>query len=49
VMAFVLNDADTTEIAGALNMTEVAVRANVSRARRRLKVILGLEEGEIND
>ncbi|MGW7646434.1 RNA polymerase sigma factor [Streptomyces bobili] len=49
VMAFVLNDAHTKEIADALNMTQDAVRANVSRARRRLKVTLGLEEGENND
>ncbi|MGV9277716.1 RNA polymerase sigma factor [Streptomyces griseosporeus] len=46
VMAFVLNDADTAEIADALKMSRDAVRANVHRARRQLKVALGLAKGE---
>ncbi|MGM9386936.1 RNA polymerase sigma factor, partial [Streptomyces antibioticus] len=48
VMAFFLDGADTSEIAGALNMSEDAVRANASRARRRLKEILRFERGENN-
>ncbi|MEU4038675.1 RNA polymerase sigma factor [Streptomyces collinus] len=48
VMAFVLNDADTAEIAETLNMSQDAVRANVSRARRKLKAALGIAEGETN-
>ncbi|MFF8486845.1 RNA polymerase sigma factor [Streptomyces antibioticus] len=48
VMAFLLDGADTSEIAGALNMSEDAVRANASRARHRLKEILRFERGESN-
>ncbi|MFH8799917.1 RNA polymerase sigma factor [Streptomyces sp. NPDC017936] len=46
VMAFVLSDADSDEIAAALNMSLTAVYTNVCRARARLKITLGLTEGE---
>ncbi|GAA3839062.1 hypothetical protein GCM10022403_084250 [Streptomyces coacervatus] len=46
VMAFVLDGAGTSEIADTLNMTNVAVRTNLSRARRRLMTTLSSEGGE---
>ncbi|MGW0423857.1 RNA polymerase sigma factor [Streptomyces sp. NPDC003015] len=46
VMAFMINGAERDEICEALNMKPSTVDTNICRARARLKVTFGLEEGE---
>ncbi|MDG5807869.1 sigma-70 family RNA polymerase sigma factor [Streptomyces ossamyceticus] len=49
VLAWSLDGFSTAEIASELKQTHAAVRQNLARARRQLKINLGLEEGETRE
>ncbi|WP_329266703.1 RNA polymerase sigma factor [Streptomyces sp. NBC_01451] len=49
VLAWSLDGFTAEEIAAALRRTPAAVRQNLHRARRQLKINLGLEEGETRE